>query len=120
MAPRKVPVHPAQAVIDARAAAKAAASRKAELAPHKLTEAEVMLLPGRKVLELGNAGHLQHLGLGLPPVKSAPTPKNRGGSPTKAPLTDERLRKMSGAEIAKAMDRGLVPGVGPRRRPRGH
>jgi hypothetical protein len=52
-------------------AAKAAAVAKADRAPHRLTEAEVGLLPGKKVLELGNAGHLRHLGVGVKPVKPA-------------------------------------------------
>ena len=64
---RRVPLDPAAA----QDAAKAAASRKADRAPHKLTEAEVGLLPGRKVLELGNAGHLRHLGVGTKPVEPA-------------------------------------------------
>jgi hypothetical protein len=119
MPPRRMPVHPAQAAADARQAAKVAASRKAEVAPHELTESEVMLLPGKKVLELGNAGKLRHLGLGLPPHRSAAAPKIRASSSAKAPLTDEKLRKMSGTQISKAIDAGLVPGVAPRRRPRG-
>ena len=119
MTARRVPVHPAQTAADAREAAKAAASRKAELAPHTLSEAEVLLLPGRKVLELGNAGKLQHVGIGIPPVKSAAAPQGRASKAAKAPLTDERLRKMSGEQISRAMAAGLVPGIGPRRRPRG-
>lgn len=71
MPPRKVPVHPATAAADAVKAAKAAASRKAQRAPHRLTDAEVQLLPGKMVLELGNAGHLKHLGVGIAPLKPA-------------------------------------------------
>jgi hypothetical protein len=70
MAARRTAVHPLVAVADAQQAAKAAASRKAERTPRKLTEAEVRLLPGRKVLELGNAGHLAHLGVGVRPAKT--------------------------------------------------
>ncbi len=55
----------------AQEADRAAAAAKAERTPRKLTEAEVGLLPGRKVLELGNAGHLRHLGVGTAPVKPA-------------------------------------------------
>ena len=67
-------------------AAKAAAAAKAERAPHKLTAAEVMLLPGRKVLELGNAGRLRHLDIGTPPARQPVTPKGtrsakRGSTP---------------------------------------
>ena len=86
MASRRTAVHPLVAAADAQQAAKAAANRQAELAPHKLTEAQVQLLPGRKVLELGNAGHLRHLGVGTAPVKSATpaaaAPKATAGKPT--------------------------------------
>jgi hypothetical protein len=122
VAPRKVPVHPVQAAADAREAAKAAASRKAEVAPDKLTEAEVMLLSGKKVLELGNAGKLRHVGLGVGPLKSAApaaTKKIPVTRSAKARLTDADLDGMSGEAISKAMAAGMVAGVGARRRPRG-
>jgi hypothetical protein len=86
MAQRRTAVHPLVTAADAQQAAKAAASRKAERAPHRLTEAEVRLLPGQKVLELGNAGRLRHLGVGTAPVKSATPaaagPKATTGKPT--------------------------------------
>jgi hypothetical protein len=103
----------------AEGAAKAAASRKAERAPHTLTEGDVKLLPGRKVLELGNAGKLQHLGLGLP-VKPAAAPKTAAGRPAVPSLSDAQLSKMSGGEIRQAIAAGRVPGVGPRREGRRH
>jgi hypothetical protein len=119
VAPRKVPVRPAQAAADAREAAKAAASRKAELTPHLLTEAEVMLLPGKKVLELGNAGKLRHIGLGIPPVRTA-APKKTASSSPKATLTDAQIARMDGNALSKAMAAGQVPGVGRRRTGRRH
>jgi hypothetical protein len=114
---RKTPADP----VAAMHAAKAAASRKAELAPHRLTEAEVRLLPGKTVLTLGNQGKLKHLGIGTAPLKSvAPAaPKKMPVSRSaKAPLTDADLDGMSGEAISKAMAAGQVAGVGPRRRPR--
>jgi hypothetical protein len=89
MTARRPAVHPVVTAADALQAAKAAASRKAERTPHKLTEAEVRMLPGKRVLELGNAGRLQHLGVGTAPVKSA-TPASAGpkattGQPTAQP-----------------------------------
>jgi hypothetical protein len=69
-----LPTDPAAAL----KAAKATAATKAERAPHTLTEAEVGLLPGKKILQLGNSGRLRHLGLGTAPLKpSTPviTPK---------------------------------------------
>lgn len=121
MAPRRAPVHPALALTEAREAAKAAAAEKARRAPHTLTEAEVRLLPRRKVLELGNADHLRHLGVGTEPLKPATpaaAPKASAAKSARAPLSNADLRRMSGAAISKAMAVGLVPGVGPRRRPR--
>lgn len=99
---------------------KAAAAAKAERAPRTLTEAEVMLLPGRKVLELGNAGHLQHLGIGLPlePATPARAPKVTGSKSASAQLTDDQVARMDGNALSKAMAAGLVPGIGARRRPR--
>ena len=107
----------------ATAVAKAAASRKAELTPEKLTEEEAMLIPPKLLLELGNQGRLRHLGLGLPlkPAAAAadPVAKMRGSKSASGQLDDKQLRNMSGADISKAMAAGRVPGVGPRRRPRG-
>jgi hypothetical protein len=114
-------VHPAQALANAQQAAKAAAARKAERAPRKLTEAEVQLLPGKKVLELGNAGHLRHLGVGTVPRKSAApagAPRTAASRSARVPLTDTQLKDMPGEAISKAMDAGMVAGVGPRRRGR--
>jgi hypothetical protein len=68
---RKIPVTDPNA---AQEAAKAAAAAKAQRAPHTLTEAEAMLLPGRKILELGNAGKLRHLGIGSPTPKQPVAP----------------------------------------------
>jgi hypothetical protein len=67
--PARRPVSPA----DAQAAAGAAAARKAERAPHTLTEADVARLPGKTVLALGNQGKLRHLGVGTKPL-NPPTP----------------------------------------------
>jgi hypothetical protein len=118
-APRRTAVHPALAVADAREAAKAAAAVKARRAPHLLSEAEVMLLPGKTVLDLGNAGHLRHLGIGIPPTRTA-VPKKTASKPASAQLTDDDLARMSGTDISKAMSAGRVPGIGPRRRGRRH
>ena len=99
----------------AEEARRAAAAAKAERAPHTLSEAEVMLLPGAKVLQLGNDGHLVHLGIGLP----VPTPqaaKRAASRPERPPLTDAQLTKMSGEAIRKAVAAGRVPGIGVRRR----
>ena len=84
MPPRKIPVDPSAA----QEMAKAAAAAKAERAPHKLTEGEAMLLPGKKLLELGNAGRLRHLGIGAPAPKQPVTPNGtrsaqRGTSKTR-------------------------------------
>lgn len=117
MAPRKPAVHPLQALADAREAETAAAAEKAKRAPHTLSEAEALLIPGKTLLELGNAGKLTHLGLGLP-VKLAAVPKTRASRPAKALLTDNDLKKMPGAAISKAMAAGRVAGIGPRRRRR--
>jgi hypothetical protein len=112
---RRSAVHP----LAAMDAAKAAAADKAERAPHTLTEAEVMLLPGKKVLELGNAGKLQHIGLGIPPARKAAPKKTANGSP-KASLTDAQIARMDGNALSKAMASGQVPGVGRRRTGRRH
>jgi hypothetical protein len=117
MSPRKVAVHPAMAAHEAREAATAVANRKAELHPEQLTAEELELIPGRKVLELGNAGKLQHLGLGLP-IK--PAPKILSSTSAPVGLTDDQLKKMDGNALSKAMAAGLVPGVGPRRKGRRH
>jgi hypothetical protein len=117
MAARKAPVHPATAAADARKAAKAAAAEKAQRAPHTLTAAELELLPVLEVLRLGNGGQLQHLGIGLP---LRPAPKIRVSTSAAAGLTDDQLRKMSGAEVSRAMAAGRVPGVGARRKGRRH
>jgi hypothetical protein len=122
MPPRKVSVHPALAIHEAREAAKAAAAKKAETSPHRLTAAELEFLPGKTVLDLGNRGLLRHLGLGLP-IKPAPSPLPSASGPSgsaPAGLTDEALKKMSGDEISRAMSAGLVPGVGARRKGRRH
>jgi hypothetical protein len=70
MPPRRTTPADPGAALDA---AKARVAKKAETVPHRLTEAEVRLLPGKRVLELGNAGHLRHLGVGVKPLKP-PTP----------------------------------------------
>jgi hypothetical protein len=95
--------------------AKAAAAAKAERAPHTLSEAEVLLLPGAKVLELGNAGKLRHLGLGLP----VPTPqvaKMAASRPERPMLTDAQLTRMPGEQVRRAVAEGRVPSIGVRRR----
>jgi hypothetical protein len=120
MASHRTAVHPVQAAAEAREAAKAAASRKAELAPHTLSEAEVLLLPGAKVLELGNAGHLRHLGVGIPTARTAAPKKKTASRSTKASLTDSQIARMSGDALAKAMAAGQVPGIGARRKGRRH
>lgn len=122
MPPRKVAVHPAIAAHEAREAATAVANRKAELHPEQLTAEELELIPGRKVLELGNAGKLQHLGIGLPAKPTPTTLPNASGPSGSAPagLDDDALKKMSGDQISKAMAAGLVPGVGARRKGRRH
>ena len=83
---RKVPVDPGAA----QELAEAAAAAKADRAPHTLTEREAMLLPGKKLLDLGNAGCLRHLGIGAAPRKQPAAPKGtrsaakRGGkTPTR-------------------------------------
>jgi len=100
-------------------AAKAAAAAKAERAPHQLTGAEVQLLPGRQVLDLGNAGHLRHLGIGLP-IPAPKAAKSATAQRAPAPLTDEQLRKLSAPQITQAIAAGRVPGIGPRRKGRRH
>lgn len=121
MASRRVPVHPVQAAADAREAAKIAASRKARLTPEKLTEEEAMLIPPKLLLELGNQGRLRQLGLGLPlkPSTPAKTPRITASKSANGQLTDDQLARMSGTDISRAMSGGRVPGIGPRRRPRG-
>ncbi len=64
---RRAPADP----VAAQETAKTAAAAKAERAPRTLTAADVALLPGRKVLELGNQGHLRHLGVGTRPLAPA-------------------------------------------------
>lgn len=95
MPPRKAPVHPATAAADAMKAAKAAASAKAQRAPHRLTDAEVQLLPGKTVLELGNAGHLKHLGVGTVPLKPA-TPAGAGPKATRGKSAAKRGTRKTG------------------------
>lgn len=73
-----------------------------------------MLLPGKTVLDLGNAGHLRHLGIGIPPVRAAAPKKTANRSP-KASLTDAQMARMDGNALSKAMASGQVPGVGRRR-----
>lgn len=107
----RVPLDPAAAL----EAAKAAAYRKAELTPHLLSEKEAMLLPGRKLLEIGNAGHLQHLGIGVP-AKTSAAPKARASSPERPMLTDAQLARMTGEQVRRAAAEGRVPGIGARRR----
>lgn len=99
----------------AEEAAKAAAAAKAERAPHTLSEAEVMLLPGAKVLEIGNAGHLRHLGLGLP-VPAPQAAKRAASRPAQPQLTDAQMSKMSDEQLRRGAAAGLVPGIGARRR----
>ena len=115
MPPRRTAAHPAAAMD----AAKAAASRKAKLTPEKLTEEEAMLIPPKLLLELGNQGRLQHLGLGLPLEHATPAraPKITA-SKSARPLADADLAKMTGSEISAAMAAGRVAGIAPRRRPR--
>ena len=101
MPPRRTaPVDPATAID----AAKARAARKAETSPHRLTEAEVGLLPGKRVLELGNAGHLRHLGVGVKPVKPATpavvTPK--GTSRTAAQRGTSKTTGRTAAKTTRA------------------
>jgi hypothetical protein len=96
-------------------ARRAAAAAKAERAPHTLTEADVMLLPGAKVLQLGNDGHLRHLGIGLP-VPGPKAAKRASGRPGRPMVSDVQLAKMSGEQVRKAAAAGLVPGIGARRR----
>jgi hypothetical protein len=103
-------------------AARAAASRKARLTPEELTEEEAMLIPPRLLLELGNQGRLQHLGLGLPLKPSTParTPRITASKSARAQLTDDDLARMSGTDISKAMAAGQVAGIGRRRTGRRH
>jgi hypothetical protein len=119
-APRKVPVHPAMALHKAREAATAAANRKAELHPEQLTAEELELIPGRKVLELGNAGKLQHLGIGLPfqPATPARTPPKKADSSPSPTIED--LTAMSGEQISRLAAAGRLShlGIGARRRRR--
>lgn len=90
MPPRvRMPVDPGQA----RELAKAAASRKAERTPHRLTESEAMLIPPKQLLELGNAGHLQHLGIGLPTKKVAPA---KGAAKKAAPRSTGKTQARKG------------------------
>jgi hypothetical protein len=123
MAPRMmVPVHPATLLAKARDAARAAAAEKAAKSPHLLTVDDLDLIPGRMVLDLGNAGHLRHLGIGLPPKHAPAILPSASGPSGSAPagLDDDALRQMTGEQISKAMSAGLVPGIGPRRRGRRH
>ena len=107
-----MPVPPDPGAADA--ARRAAAARKAETTPHLLSDAEVCLLPGRKVLELGNAGHLRHLGIGLP-VPKPKAAKRTAGRPERGMVGDAELGRMSGEEIRKAAAAGRIPGIGARR-----
>lgn len=97
MAVRRTPVHPAAAAEAARKAAKAAAAAKAERAPGKLTAAEAQLLPGKTVLELGNAGKLKHLGVGTALIKpvtpAVATPKGTSRSAAQRGTSATRTRK---------------------------
>lgn len=118
MAPRRtLPVHPAIVLAKAREAAVAAAADKARRAPHTLTEADLDLIPGKLMLELGNAGHLQRFGIGLP-LKPAPRVKVTTAVP--AGLTDDQIARMDGNALSKAMSAGLIPGIGARRKGRRH
>lgn len=117
MTARRTAVHP----LAAMDAAKAAVAAKADRAPETLSADDLKLLRGAKILELGNAGRLRHLGLGLPLPKSsarAAAPKGRTSGSARALLTDADLEKMSGDAISKAMAAGQVAGIAPRRRPR--
>lgn len=96
-------------------AAKAAAAAKAQRAPHTLSAAEVMLLPGAKVLEIGNAGHLRHLGIGLP-VPNTQAAKRTASRPERPMVSDAQLTRMSGDQVRRAVTEGRVPGIGVRRR----
>ena len=73
---RRVPLDPAAA----QDAAKAAAAAKAERAPHRLSEREAMLLPGKTLLDLGNQGHLTHLGIGLEPTTQTTSSAPKGST----------------------------------------
>jgi hypothetical protein len=107
MPPRKrVPIDLAAA----QDAAKAAADRKAERAPRTLTAAEVARLPGRRVLELGNAGHLKHLGVGtkpLPPASppGASKPAKQATSSVTPKGTAQRTSKTTGRTASKTRAR---------------
>lgn len=120
MAPGRTGAHPGQAMADAQKAAKAAAAEKAQRTPHLLTEAEVMLLPGKMVLDLGNGGHLRHLGIGIPTARTAAPKKKTASRSPKASLTDAQIARMSGDALARAMGDGQVPGIGARRKGRRH
>ena len=101
--------------------AKAAVAAKADRAPETLTAEDLKLLRGAKILELGNAGRLRHLGLGLPLPRSparAAAPKGGSSGSARPLLTDADLEKMSGEAISKAIAAGRVAGIAPRRRSR--
>jgi hypothetical protein len=100
----------------AEEAAKAAAAAKADRAPHTLSDAEVMLLPGARVLDLGNAGHLRHLGLGLPVPVPKEAAKRAPGAPERPMVSDVQLARMTGDQVRRAVTAGRVPGIGARRR----
>ena len=99
----------------AEEARRAAAAAKAERAPHTLSEAEVMLLPGAKVLQLGNDGHLVHLGIGLP-VPAPKAAKRASGNAERPMVSDVKLTRMTGEQVRRAVAEGRVPGIGVRRR----
>ncbi len=107
----RVPLDPG----GARAAAAETANEKARTAPHKLTAEELDLIPGKLLLDLGNAGHLRHLGLGLP-VPKPQAAKRAASRPERPMVTDAQLSRMTGEQVRKAAADGRVPGIGARRR----
>ena len=99
----------------ARSAAADVANEKARNAPHTLTTEELDLIPGRLLLDLGNAGRLVHLGIGLPVPRTA-APKTAAARAPQPQLTDAQMSKMSAEQVRKAAAAGLVPRIGARRR----
>src|SRR5579863_5246377 len=110
---RGIPAFPDPA---ADAAQRAAAAAKADRTPHLLSEEEVLLLPNRKVLDLGNSGHLRHLGIGLPVPRPKAAAKKAAGNPAKPQVSDAQLGRMTGEQVRRAAAEGRIPGIGVRRR----
>lgn len=111
---RGIPVPPDPGA--AEEARRAAAAAKAERAPHTLSEEEVLLLPNKTVLSLGNAGALRHLGVGLPVPGPKAAAKRASGGAERPMLTDAQLTRMSGEQVRRAVAEGRVPSIGARRR----